>query len=204
MPDLNIGYIAWEFRLVRRSLRQGFVLPCITLCVAFVNKPLAEPAHIHAEWRCRKHGSQNSLWQVPVSDVRMYVYVQMHQHPMDHHDHVSQPLNQVAQQPMPHQPIAIDHHHMQQLQPLSQQLQMQMHGQPQQLQMQDAAQQLQQHLLEPQQHLQHQLHEPTHQQYQPQMQDDQQQHHAQQQHQQHMQQHMQEPLPSMVAEIKSE
>jgi len=54
-----------------------------------------------------------------LSLIFAFLYIQMHQHPLDHHDHVSQPLNQVAQQPMPHQPMAIDHHHMQQLQPLS-------------------------------------------------------------------------------------
>lgn len=64
-------------------------------------------------------------------------FLQMHQHPLDHHDHAVHQMNQVAQAPMAQQPIAIDHHHMQQLQPLSQQLHMQLQA-PQYQQLHDA------------------------------------------------------------------
>ena len=186
-----------------------FVRLCMINSIQCIHTPLPYVCslyHLYAhtlQWCCTSYLLCSVLAFRGVPSTQWWTLcscLQMHQHPMGHHDHVSSPLNQVAQQPMPHQPIAIDHHHMQQLQPLSQQLQMQMQGQPQQLQqqMQEPQQQLHQQVLDPQQHLHQHLHESSHQQYQQQLQE------AEHHQQQHLQQHMQEPLPSMVEEIKAE
>ena len=45
--DPKIGYITWGCRLGHHDLLSSFVLPCITLGIAFVNQSLAELAHVH-------------------------------------------------------------------------------------------------------------------------------------------------------------
>ena len=48
--------------------------------------------------------------------------MQVHQLPTDHDKCVGQQVTQVVQQPRLHQPTATAHHHLQQLEPLAQQL----------------------------------------------------------------------------------